>query len=356
MSERAMATIRRIDKIEPIPNADKIVLARVGGWQLVTAIANGFKEGDLVVYCEIDSWIPTEVAPFLTKPGHTPKEYNGVKGEKLRTIRLRGQISQGLLLPCSIIPNFVEMMSDLEMVLGTAGAEEEIQKFDVSELLNIQKWEAPIPAQLAGTMKGNFPTQIPKTDQERIQNIHREFYEYKQEGLSFEVTEKLEGSSMTCYLIDGVFGVCSRNIDLVRDENNSFWKQAIADDIEDKMRLIGVNFALQGELVGEGIQGNIYGLKGTYFYIYDVYDITNGEYLQPHDRRRVVNAMMLNHVPVLQPDFVLENETPASLLALADGKTDLYPADVLREGIVFKCNEKDVSFKAVSNLYLEGEK
>lgn len=343
MADRKMATIRRIDKIEPIPNADKIVLARVGGWQLVTAITNGFKEGDLVVYCEIDSWIPTEVAPFLTKPGHAPKEFNGIKGEKLRTIRLRGQISQGLLLPLSVCS-----MIESELFEG----------LDVSVPLNIQKWEAPIPAQLAGTMKGNFPSQIPKTDQERIQNLSKEFYFWKESGFSWEVTEKLEGSSMTCYLIDGVFGVCSRNIDLIRDEANSFWRQAIADDVEDKMKMVDEhwNFALQGELIGEGIQGNIYGLKGTYFYIYDVYDITNGKYLQPHDRRRMVSAMMLNHVPVLYTDMVFEGKTPADIIAMADGKTDLYPCDVLREGIVFKCNEFEPSFKAVSNLYLEGEK
>jgi hypothetical protein len=147
---RKLASIRRIDKIEPIEGADKIVKATVGGWQLVTAIDNGFKEGDLVIYMEIDSWIPTELAPFLSK-GKEPREFNGVKGEKLRTIRMRGQISQGLLLPLESV-GYTGSLAD-----GT----------DLTEMLGIQKWEAPVNAQLAGMARGNFPSFIRKTDQER---------------------------------------------------------------------------------------------------------------------------------------------------------------------------------------------
>ena len=98
MTERAMATIRRISEIKPHGNADKLDIAIIDGWQLVTAKDNGFKTGDIVVYCEIDSWIPHEVAPFLSK-GKEPREYNGVKGERLRSIKLRGELSQGLILP-----------------------------------------------------------------------------------------------------------------------------------------------------------------------------------------------------------------------------------------------------------------
>ena len=94
---RKMATIRRIDDIKPIPNADAIEVATVGGWRVVVKRGE-FQPGDLAVYCEIDSFIPTTIAPFLTKPGHSPKTFEGVEGERLRTIRLRGQLSQGLLI------------------------------------------------------------------------------------------------------------------------------------------------------------------------------------------------------------------------------------------------------------------
>ena len=127
----------------------------MGGWQLVTAIANGFKEGDLVIYLEIDSWVPTEFAPFLSK-GQEPRVYNGVKGERLKTIRLKGQISQGLLLPMSV----VEIESGNPLRRFEEGE-------DVTALLNIQKWEAPMNAQLAGIARGTFPSFGRKTNQER---------------------------------------------------------------------------------------------------------------------------------------------------------------------------------------------
>ena len=201
---RKLATIQKIAEIKAIPDADRIVAYRVNGWWIVDQ-KDKYKVDDLVVYCEIDSWIPNDIAPFLSK-GKEPREFNGVKGEKLRTIKLKKQISQGLILPLSIIPNIpeAELYFDKEGNIGS----------DVSELLGIQKWEAPVPAQLAGQMKGNFPSRIPKTDQERVQNIPAIIEASYNTGRTFEVTEKLEGSSMTCYLLTNdegklEFGVCS---------------------------------------------------------------------------------------------------------------------------------------------------
>lgn len=101
--ERKMATIRKIDNILPIEGADLIHAVKIGGWTVVAQKSMGYKVGDLVVYCEIDSFIPTEVAPFLTPEGKEPKEYNGIKGERLRTKKLKGVISQGLLLPLDVL-------------------------------------------------------------------------------------------------------------------------------------------------------------------------------------------------------------------------------------------------------------
>lgn len=335
MSERKMASIRSIDRIDPIDGADAIEVATVGGWKIVVKKGEFFP-GDLAVYCEIDSWIPHERAPFLSK-GKEPREYKGVKGERLRTVKLRGQISQGLLLPMSCLTNYGADLNEGD---------------DVTEVLNIQKWEAEIPAQLSGQVKGNFPTQIPKTDQERVQNLVKEIQESASRGDLFEVTEKLEGSSMTCYLIDGEFGVCSRNLDLKRDENNSFWKVAIALDIETKMRSLGFNnFAVQGELIGPGVQGNIYGLSNLDFYVYDFYRIKFGEYLLPEIRRGWVERLGLKHVPVLAVSKDLGVGTVDELLSWAEGKSELNPKQE-REGIVFKSEDSEFSFKAISNKYL----
>jgi RNA ligase (TIGR02306 family) len=211
-------------------------------------------------------------------------------------------------------------------------------------------------AQLAGVCRGNFPSLIPKTDQERVQNLKKEVTAAFEAGLTFELTEKLEGSSMTCYLIDGEFGVCSRNMDLKRDENNSFWKVAIEQDIETKMRNLDHQggFAIQGELIGPGIQDNIYGLSKLEFYVYDVYLIQQGEYLNPFGRRLMIASMNLNHVPVITIGKDLGTGTIDELLTWAEGKSVL--ADVEREGIVFKQEDGGMTFKAISNKYLLKEK
>ena len=335
-----MATIRKIDAIGPIDGADAIEVATVGGWKVV--IKKGeFAVGDLAVYFEIDSWMPVELAPFLSK-GKEPREFEGIKGERLRTVKLRGQISQGLLLP--IEPTCANIVSEL------------FEGLDVSFPLNIVKWEKAVPAQLAGLVKGNFPTQIPKTDQERVQNLTKEIE--AAQGSVYEVTEKLEGSSMTCYLIDGEFGVCSRNLDLKRDEKNAFWQAAIREDIEAKMRDTGpdAQFAIQGELIGPGIQGNIYKLMFIEFRVFDVYNILSGEYLTPVFRKALIERMGLKHVPVLESNFKLETDVEG-LIAKAEGKSVM--GDITgpeREGLVFKQVNGGMTFKAISNKYLLAEK
>jgi RNA ligase (TIGR02306 family) len=333
---RKLATIRKIDNILPIPGADAIECAVVGGWKVVVKKGE-YQAGDLGIYCEIDSWIPHALAPFLSK-GREPRVFEGVEGERLRTVKLRGQISQGLLLP----------------TVGQTPLTGEGD--DLTEFLGIKKWEKALPAQLAGQAKGNFPTAIPKTDQERVQNLVQEIA--LAQGDEFEVTEKLEGSSMTCYLIGDEFGVCSRNLDLKETEGNSFWATARAEDIEAKMRGLRVkstftDFAVQGELIGPGIQGNIYNLSKCEFRVFDVYDIQSGEYLNPFSRNLMVGMMELRHVPVIDAEFVLNTDVDG-LLNMAESKSEL--ADVQREGLVFKQNNGGFSFKAISNAYLINER
>ena len=335
---RKLATVRKIDDLRPIEGADAIECAVIGGWTVVVKKGE-FTVGDLAVYFEIDSWVPTTLAPFLSK-GKEPREYGGVKGERLKTIRLRGQLSQGLLLPLGI------GVYDVHAELG--------EGTDVSELLNIQKWEAPVPAQLAGEVKGMFPGFIPKTDQERIQNLKQEVAQWTKEGLDFEVTEKLDGSSMTVYVNGDEFGVCSRNLDLRESEYNTFWKVARDHGLIDKAKSIGRNIALQGELIGEGIQKNPYKIKGHAFYLFDVYDIDEKAYWAPWERQFIACHLDINHVPVLPGcgDKDLGTGDVQDILLWAEDKSILC-STAEREGIVFKCNEDpSLSFKAISNKFL----
>lgn len=336
---RKMATIRKIDALLPIVGADAIECAVVGGWTCVVKKGE-YAVGDLAVYLEIDSWVPTDLAPFLSK-GKEPRVYEGILGERLRTVKLRGQLSQGLLLP-------------LAEVIANAGCWSPLEEGDdVSEWLNIKKWEMPMNAQLAGMAKGNFPSLIPKTDQERVQNLKKEIDQAITDELNFEVTEKLEGSSMTVYLIDGVFGVCSRNLDLKETEDNTFWQVARRDGIEAKMRAVptGGDFAIQGELIGPGIQGNIYKLSKPEFRVFDVYNISGGFYMNPAPRRELINVMGLLHVPIITTYSLAPCGTVDELLLWAEGPSAITLTQE-REGIVFKQANGGMTFKAISNKYL----
>ena len=334
MSERKLATIRKIAEIKSIPNADKICAYRVDGWWVVDSVGK-YQVGELVVYAEPDSWVPNELAPFLTK-GTEPREYNGVKGERLRTVKLRGQISQGLLLPLE------PTCKNIESLL--------FEDLDVSVPLNVQKWERPIPAQLAGQVRGNFPALVPKTDQERIQNLSKQFDKFMED--TWSVTEKLDGSSCTFYLDDeDQFHVCSRNLDLKEDENNSFWKTAKKYDVEGIMRRNNMQgMAIQGEMIGEGIQGNQYKVVLD-FYVYDMYNTRTGEYILPSQLKAACERLGLNHVPILAEGITLAGSSIQSILSEAEGKSRLNGSE--REGIVFKSESvHDRSFKAISNKWL----
>lgn len=333
---RKLASIRRIDTLAPIDGADKIELATVGGWKVV--VNKGlYNVGDLAVYFEIDSWIPNTLAPFLSK-GKEPREFEGVKGERLRTVKLRGQLSQGLLMPYREAIPFAE-----QGVL--------VEGDDVTELLGIRKWEIPLNTQLAGMARGNFPTAVPKTDQERCQNLSKELSSAVEQKLVFEVTEKIDGSSCTMYLsTEGEFEVCSRNLSLKLDENNAFWKAAIRFDVENKMRAANLQgYAIQGELSAPGVQGNAYNFKDIEFFVFDVYNANKGEYLKPADRRLLIQQLGLKHVPVIDTQRLL----PASiegLLEEAEGESVLYKTK--REGLVFKQVDGEFTFKAISNSWL----
>lgn len=156
---RKLATIRRIDNITPIEDADKIRLAHIGGWKVVIAKNANHNIGDLVVYCEIDSFLPVEPElEFLRKTSY--KKMGDLVGFRLKTIKLRNQISQGLIMPLNDANTIIKRNYpniDIDLIEG----------MDVTDLLGIQKYDPPIPAHLSGTIKGQFPSFIQKTDEER---------------------------------------------------------------------------------------------------------------------------------------------------------------------------------------------
>lgn len=182
--ERKLASIQKVREVKPIKNADAIEVARVNNWDVVVKKGE-YKPGDLCVYCEVDSFLPEKPEfEFLRKSSY--KKMGDVGGFRLKTIKMRGQISQGLLLPLSVLN------SDETPYSGVW-----VEGDDVTEMLGIVKYEPPIPAELAGKMKGNFPSFVVKTDEERIQNMTDEFEQIKklqrEQGVKFYETEKLDG-------------------------------------------------------------------------------------------------------------------------------------------------------------------
>jgi len=343
--ERKLATIRKIKDIVPIEGADAIELALVDGWQVVVAKNVGHKVGDKIVYCEIDSFLPIkEEFEFLRKSSY--KKMGDQEGFRLKTIKLRGQISQGLILPYSVIP-----------IAQFASAYDLPEGMDVSEMLGIVKYEPPVPAQLAGKVKGSFPSFLRKTDEERIQNLEKEYTEW---GLSskhqFYATEKLDGSSFTCYLKDGVFGVCSRNLDLLETDDNTFWIVARSLDLENKLSSLGRNVCFQGEMTGQSIQGNHYKMKDQTVFFYNIYFIDEMEYATFNEFKGILEGLNLRSVPVLDSLFefpvdVNGQYTVNSLLKFAEGKSVLNK-DTEREGLVIRSLDRTISFKVISNKFL----
>ena len=324
---RKLATVRKIAEIKAIPEADLIVAYRVDGWWVVDK-KDAHSVGDLVVYVEPDAWVPHELAPFLSK-GKEPSEYEGIKGERLRTVKLKKQLSQGLLLP---VPNgFIN-----------------IEGTDCTEALGVLKWEPKLPAQLAGDARGLFPAVVPKTEAERIQNLASTWDELRKH--KFEVTEKLHGSSCTFYLdLEQDFHVCSRNLDLKQSETNAYWKAALKYNVQQNMVKHSLEgLALQGEIVGEGLNGNQYKL-GLEFFLFSIYDVQQGKYLDAYAREEICAMLGLQHVPVVQLD-VSELSVEQALNA-AEGKSKVNGSE--REGLVLKSQEAtSIIVKVISNKWL----
>jgi RNA ligase (TIGR02306 family) len=331
--QRKLASIKTITNIRPIEGADKIELASVGGWNVVVAKDVGHKVGDLVVYCEIDSFLPIrEEFEFLRKNSY--RKMLDREGFRLKTITMLNQVSQGLILPLHILP-FGETYHDGQ---------------DVTEILGIVKWEPPIPAELQGEVKGDFPAFIFKTDEERVQNLENELPSIRNSGKTFYATEKLEGTSSTFYIRDGEFGICSRNLEFLETEKNTFWRVAREIDLERKMGSFQKNFALQGELIGEGIQGNPYKIKGQTVRFFNAFDIDTSKHLDLERFKWVISYLGLETVPILDENFIIP-ETISELLDIADGKSQLN-SDMWREGIVIRSHDRKISFKVISNKYL----
>jgi len=396
---RKLVTLRTIDTISQIAGAETIETATLDGWECVIRKADGFKIGDTVVYIETDAFLPVK-EPFLflhKVQGCLQKNAENEEGFKIRIHQMGPkktpenealgyvkQTSNGLVFPLSDFEKIVPGIHG--MSVGT----------DLTGQVGAKVFEPFVAGEVESVAFGGMSSAIKETDQERIQNALAYFSKYR--GITFEVTEKIDGTSASFYLMDGKFGVCNRTLDLKNVPGCKHWDYAIARGIEQAMRDHGKNLALQGELAGEGISKNKLQLKGTRFFLFDVWDVDNRRYLTPSERKDVFEWFKtkcnIEHVPVVDKAATIDPEGNISraqsqiaqldldraatsmdkkefdkkrtelsvpihdgvkkFVAASDGNSIITPGRK-REGLVFKSNElvngQTVSFKVLSDAY-----
>jgi hypothetical protein len=354
---RRLATIRQISGIKPIPGADRIVVAQIDGWECVVK-KDEFNDGEMVVYVEVDSIMPER------------PEFEFLRERKFRvkTIRLRQQISQGLVLPLSILPDGHYKLDD--DVTDIIGVRKHDPQADQERLLTAQnkssdghgclykwllrfKWFRKLFAK--PKRKGGFPDWIVKTDEERIQNKTAMFEIEKNLGTLFTATEKLDGQSATYFLRKFgkkyEFGVCSRNIRLDKPDESSYWSIALRHHIEGILKqIIGDEkyVVLQGEIIGPGIQKNKYQLDVYDFYAFNL--IYPEGKIDTRDIPACIGRFGIKTVPLIYNSTALK-ESVSAMVNDAKGNSLLLSTQK-REGLVWRSYERNISFKVINPEFL----
>lgn len=375
MDQRQLASFRILSDVIPHPNADNLEIALVDGWKCVVKKGD-FKAGDRVIYFEIDSLLPvTAQFEFLRKYAYVNKswmfkELGVTEGFRIKTIKLRGEISQGLVVP---VPKDLEYLTD---------------SYDLTGHFKVLKYEVPLSKEFVSYFApgagGKFPSFFPKTGETRIQNKFSAVQENK--NIMFEVTRKYHGMSISFYakLADDLtffertkltlanwfgfnmkpiyrYGVCSHNVELklnyngntfVDFANNSGILQMLANYVENTSGLPEI--ALQGEICGPSIQDNHHGLDEITVYIFNIFDIKENRYLLPEERSSLFEKVVTDKDSLIKEALVefyttVGDRTVDEILAL--GEFTL-PSGKPNEGFVWKAMTCDFSFKAISNEFL----
>jgi len=335
--KRKLASIQKIEKIEPIENADRIEVASILGWKIVVKKGE-FKQGDICVYFEVDSFLP--ICPefeFLRNSSFKKSDILG-EGFRIKTQKLRGVISQGLILPLSILPEGNYKIDD-----------------DVSEILGVKKWIVPEIEGNLGTIINGFCPYTSKTDEIRIQTIPDIIQELK--GKPYYISTKMDGTSVTMWSKDGEFHVCGRDSEYKDDEKAVYWNVARKLNIVDKIKESGLNIAIQGEMCGPKIQKNRLKLTELHWYVFTIVDLNTGKRYNLDKLIEFCNIYGLEHVPIEEQNESFEYTTIEELLERAKGQ---YPSGLAKEGIVIRSLTNDwskilngpLSFKVLNNNFL----
>lgn len=339
MAKRKLASVQYVHHITPIEGADRIECVHVLGWQCVAGKGQ-FQVGDHCIYMEVDSFLPVdERFEFLRSSCFKNSELLG-EGFRLKTQKFRGQISQGLVQPLSILPEGEYQLGD-----------------DVTELLGIRKWEIAERVTNGGTVIGDFPDAIPKTDELRVQSFPELIEEFRQVP-AYYISTKMDGTSVTMYWRDEHFGICGRNYEYADDDKCAMWKYAHEHGIPERIVENKLpDIAIQGEFCGAGIQKNRLKLVKPEWYVFTMIDLDTHRRLSLQKMKELCELLQLNMVPIEEEKDSFDYDSIEALLERAKGK---YPSGMNKEGIVIRpvepvysrTIEGPLSAKVLNNEYL----
>lgn len=372
---RKLASIVEIESVCDIEDSDRLSVARMKGkgWNVVVGRGE-FKPGDICVFFEIDSALDPDderyaflkercLRKFVSNGGNVLREVIRIK-----TVKLRGVVSQGLLMPISLFPEIEGnvVIRDGKTMVRIGGIEEELVGADVTSVLRVEHFDEIAASYVAssGDIAGPFPQMIPKTDEERIHNLKEWFSTMK--GRRWQVSQKCDGMSCTIAYAPSIDQenpviVCSRNYRIKPMDNNGItpigWKMNYKYGISNKLKKLyeerGKEIALQGELVGPGINKCRNKEKEHKFLVFRAWDIQKQEFVDPDKLEVFCHDNFILHVPVIAAGFSFFDEivNMEEALKYAEGKT---PEGNEREGVVCKTDDGGpyASFKIVSNKYL----
>lgn len=320
---RKLASVQVVKNPRKVEEADSLDVVTIQGWDVV--VGRGvFEDGDKCLFLEVDSIVPASDL-FPEK----------LRGKTLKTAKLRGQISQGLVVPLPVEFSGAEEGTDLSETLGVYKRSDDYQD-----------------SMPRGQTRGLFPYCIPKTDSTRVQSMGSANMVHLLEECS--VTIKLDGTSVTYAQLSeelGGFHACSRNLSLKEADGTLYWGTAKALGLDIK---IPQGIALQGELCGPGIQANPMGLREVTFFAFDAFSVENGMYLSHEDFVALTDSLGCKRVPLVR---VAEPGSCdiKSLLVEADALGAYPGTGALMEGLVVKPTAERPSgrsFKAISNKFL----
>lgn len=340
MSEQ-LATIKRIDTVTTINSQADIIT--VDDWTVVVS-ADTFAAGQLVLYIQPNSWVPNSLLPV-----QQPSVHNNILGHAVETQLLHGHVSSGIVLP---LQQQVTVAGQIHYI-SVAGTKHAVyENDDVTTLLEVTPYDNISVSLNTGPVYPYFPSFIHPTSIEQVQNCQEQYAVWKDNAeYKWQVTEAVRGAAVTVFINNDIPGVCSATENFISNSDNSYWAIAERYKLHQAIASTDKNLALQGVIVGPGVDDNRYQLKNLEFMLFRVYNIHTMEVYSPHQCYEFASSMNIPHVPLVVDSLVIE-ESVRDMIRFSDDKSNICTT-VNRAGLVFKCyTDSSAVFRITSLRYL----